>query len=228
MAFGDFVQANAKDGTGASDTCAYTSNVTPSTLLVAAIRLGGTGVDVTSITDTRGNTWQQARPAQAHASDHVGALWYAINSAAAASANTITVNQSGSSTLRIAVLEYVITATSNILDQTNAGTGTGTAVSSGDATTTTNSQLCVGMISTANQGCAITGSGWADRGPDGTPGGAGGVTLKLTTGDKVLTVTGTEAVTFTLGASNAWVAMIATFSATSLGGGGSAPMFRGT
>lgn len=219
MAFGDFVQSNNKDGTGASDTCAYTTaNPTPGSLLTAHIRLGGLQT-VTSVTDTRGNTWRQLR-SQQHASDHSAELWGTINSAAAASANTVTVNQSGSGTLRIAVMEHDLTGVTateilDLLDEVNSGTGTGTAVSSGSVTTTTADQIALGLVTTANQGIDFGGGGWNDRGPDGTPGGTAGVVLKLAAGEKVLTAPSTETVTATI-ASGGWTAIIATISKTSL------------
>jgi hypothetical protein len=113
---------------------------------------------------------------------------------------------SQSGTLRIAVFEYRGVAAANSLDKTSSGEGTGAAPTSGAATTTTNGELVIGAIMTANPATVTAGSGFVMR--EAVPSTS---TAKLAVEDRVQAVAGSAAATGTLGAAGVWGAVLATF-----------------
>lgn len=156
-----FVQEakGASDAGGTSIAKAYTSNNTAGNLLLVAVSGGGAGFPVSSVTDTRGNTWSQAGTVTDTGNDQACALWYAPN--CAAGANTVTVNFAASCAFhRVKIAEYDSIATTSPLDgsSTNFGSaGTATdAISSGNFTPTTNGDLIVGAVEDTDETATIT------------------------------------------------------------------------
>jgi hypothetical protein len=95
-----FIQAPAGtvDNNTTPSTVAFGSNVTPNSFIVVAIYIQ-TGQTITSLTDTRGNTYAAAGTACSNAGSGGNSdlyIYWAKNSAAAASADTISMSWSGS------------------------------------------------------------------------------------------------------------------------------------
>lgn len=126
------VQSTAYTNTTATSISAtYASNNTSGNLLIAFVSVFG-GFDVTSIDDTRGNTWIQAGTVTPD-----GAAIYYVRAAIAGS-NTVTIHKSTSNRGLISVAEYSgVAATGVVLDQTNW------AYKGGASSTTPSQQLIV-------------------------------------------------------------------------------------
>ena len=103
--------------------------------------------DVTSITDTKGNTYNLAAgPTDWSVGGKRGWTYYASNIAGGGSAITITVTLTGNPTnSNTYAAEYSGIATSSPLDQSSAAIGSGTTLDSGSQTTTQASELIFGF-----------------------------------------------------------------------------------
>ena len=164
--------------------------------------------DVSSVTDTKGNTYTLAVGPTRDTSQSVS-IYYAKNIAAAtAGANTVTVTFNASvfgADVRIA--EYSGIDTSAPFDVANGASGSGTALSSGSMTTTTANEVIVGGNVLANSTTAV-GSGFTSR-------------VQTTHGhileDRIVTATGSYAATATQGPSGIWAMVGATFRAAGTG-----------
>lgn len=120
---------------------------------IVYVLLNDATTTVTSITDTKGNTYTQSSCSPAIGTGQRVALYYSANIlAAAASANTVTANLSASpSYRRVIVLEYSgLSATP--ADTCAAATGSTLAISSGSFTTTVAGDL----LTTGEQAGSIT------------------------------------------------------------------------
>ena len=194
------VQHTSRDaGTTASATLAFTTNNAAGNWIGVAIRAGRTGQTFT-VSDSRGNVYRSAVQFNVTVDTPAGdtlAIFYAEN--VNSGANTITVSQSTSTTLRFAILEYRGIATSNSLDGAIAAQGTGTAPNSGNITTTAAGDLLLGAIVTANGASPTAGSGYTleERVP-AAPG------TKLFIEDRIQPAAGTAAANASLGASDNW------------------------
>ena len=168
---------------------------------------GGPAGQVFTVSDTRGNTYRRALQINQTLDTTTVALYYAEN--IAGGANTVTVSDTvNGGTLRFAILEYAGVATASALDKTGAAEGTGTAVNSGAVTTTSAGQLVLGLIATAGGTSVTAGTGLTRAGPGPGSGDEAGDD-RSTTGRGA----GTIAATATLGATDAWGALMATFRA---------------
>lgn len=119
-------------GTGgaSSRNLAFVSDVTAGSLIVVAI---SSSHSISSVTDSRGNTYTEAVPYNAHNI----AIWYAQN--AFAGATTVTVNYSGSTSYdSVAIHEYSGVATSGALDTTASFSSFGSISAGTDSFTTSN------------------------------------------------------------------------------------------
>src|SRR5579862_5609852 len=145
------VQHTSKDaGTTTSSSLPFNSNNTLGNFIAVFIRAGHSGETFT-VSDSKGNAYQQAVQMNETLDSPNGdtfAIFYAQN--IAGGANTVTVSDTTSATLRFAISEYSGVATSNSLDVTAAAQGTSTSPNSGTATTVANGELLLGAIMTAN------------------------------------------------------------------------------
>ena len=200
------IQKAGKDaGTTASTTLAFPSSNTAGNWIGVAVRAGGTN-QVITITDTRGNLYRKAVQFNVTLDNVTLAIFYAEN--IGGGANTVQVSDSQSGTLRLSILEYAGVATTNSLDVTAAAQGTSAAPASGNATTTGNGELLIGVVMTADFVSVAAGSGYTLR--DVVP---ANPSAKLAVEDRVQTTTGSAAATASLGATTNWGAVLASFRA---------------
>jgi len=155
------VQHTSKDaGTTASSTLAFASNNTAGNWIAVVVRAGHSG-QVFTVSDSKLNTYHQAIQFNVTVDPPNGdtfGIFYAEN--VAGGANTITVQQSISGTMRFAILEYSGVATSNSLDGTAAQQGTSANPNTGNLTTTANGDLLLGAIMSGNGQTFTAGSGF--------------------------------------------------------------------
>ncbi len=145
------MQSASKDaGSTNSTSLAFSANNTGGYWIAVCIRAGRSG-EVFTVSDSRGNMYRQAAQLNVTVdapNGHSLAIFYAEN--IAGGPNTITVSDSVSATLRLAIFEYSGVAQVNSLDVRAGGQGTSTAPSSGTVTTTANGDLALGVMSTAD------------------------------------------------------------------------------
>ena len=203
------VQHISRDaGTVTSSTLAFAANNTAGNWIGVAIRAGRTG-QAFVVSDSRGNTYRSAVQFNVTVDTPAGdtlAIFYAEN--VSGGANTITVSQSTSTTLRFAILEYRGIATSNSLDRAIAAQGTSTAPDSGTVTTTAAGDLLLGAIVTANGASPTAGSGYTAE--DRVPAAPG---TKLFIEDRIQATAGTAAANASLSASDRWASALTAFKA---------------
>ena len=136
---------------GATETAAATSlsatfpvATTAGHLLVlsASVYTGATN-NITSVTDSGGNTWVRIRASavSGHYSD--GEMWYSAN---AMPVTTVTIQLGSAVVAAIAVQEFSGIATTNALDVSTGIAGTSTTPASGSVTPTASNDLAVGFI----------------------------------------------------------------------------------
>jgi fibronectin type 3 domain-containing protein len=205
-----YVQSNSVSPSTTVSTMSapFTAAQAAGDLIVVGLSWGG-GVTVSSVTDTKGNTYALAVGPTTF-SGAASAIYYAKNIvAAAAGANTVTVTFSaatGTPDLRIA--EYSGINTTSPLDVTSASTGTSATSSSGAATTANANDLLVGANAVLS-GTAGAGAGFTSRQISTFDGNI----LE----DRVVSATGAYSATATLSSSAAWIMQMAAFK----GAGGS-------
>ena len=143
-----FVQQNtsasvgAGCGAGSSCSVAFNSKNTAGNLIIVASDVGS-GVHVTSISDSEGNTYATATHAVASPGGNVAQVFYAQNIKGGANTVTITLNTTQYNDLYI--LEYSGLATGGALDVTSTASGTSNSATSGAATTTAPNELIFGF-----------------------------------------------------------------------------------
>ncbi len=198
------IQTAAKDaGTTASTTLAFPSTNTAGNLIAVAVRAGGIN-QVFTITDTKGNVYRKAVQFNVTLDSVSLALFYAEN--ISGGANTVQVSSTQSGTLRLGILEYSGVATTNALDVTAAAQGTSAAPTSGNATTTANGDLLIGVFSTADPLNVTPGTGFAlSSAVPANP------NAKLAVADRVQTAAGSAAAAASLGATTDWGSAFAAF-----------------
>lgn len=127
------VQERSTTGSGTSIQLAFLSNNQQGNLLVACIGNGDDGDVLTNVTDTQGNTWQQAGFV-VQGEVHV-AIWYAEN--CKAGANTVTANFTASEfASNLAIAEESLMEKSAAFDVSNTGTAFDLTVTTASITTT--------------------------------------------------------------------------------------------
>lgn len=181
--------------------------------IVVGAYFGGNGQTLT-VSDTRGNTYQLAATVSQTSDNHQIWIYYAEN--IGGGANTVTGSVPVSTTdADFFIAEYSGIVTSGALDKTSSATGSSNSISSGNtATTVSANELLVGMIgmSAGSLGGAIT-SGFEEKGyVQRAPGNNNNIAAFA---DKIVTATGTYAVTASPSGSELWSAIIATFKRTS-------------
>lgn len=147
----------------------YTSAQTAGNTNIVAVAWNANTGTVTSISDTTGNAYSLAiGPTRSGAATQY--IYYSSNiGAAAAGANTVTVNLSASEVQTgLSIVEYRGLATSSALDGAAvAGTGTSTAVQTATLTTTNPCDLLFATNFVANDITKVGGGFWSWLDPDG-------------------------------------------------------------
>jgi hypothetical protein len=197
-----FVQVNYMTSTSASSlTTAYSSQQTAGNLNLVAVMWGDTTRAVSSVTDSKGNSYALA-VGPTKATGLTSAIYYAKN--IAGGSNTVTVTFNGTAAYpNVNVLEYSGLDTGNPLDVGAAATGSGTTANSGSATTTSANELIVGA-GNPTSGFTGAGSGFSSR----TINGFGGISE-----DRVVSSPGSYNATAAL-TSGTWVMQMAAFRAS--------------
>ncbi len=181
-------------------------------LNVVAIGWNDTSSSVTSVTDTRGNTYLQAGTTIT-GSGLRQAIYFAKN--IAGGSNTVTANfNQAAAAVDVRIAEYSGLDTTNPLDATAGAAGTSISASSGAATTTSANELIFGA--------GMTGDGYAGAGT--------GFTSRIITTqdgdiaeDMIVSSTGSNSASAPLKKSSTWIMQMATFRASGQGGGNPAP-----
>jgi hypothetical protein len=206
-AFVQTLTAQSTSGTTPLVSGAFTTSTTSGNFLVVAIGndSGLTGT-ITSITDSKGNTYAKANDIATSVSLSV---WYAAN-ITGGSSHTITVNFNDSNTGNVSIVaqEFSGIMASGALDKTAAATGTSTSPSSGaTATTTQANELVVASLVTAGTATTTTaGAGYSNLGGPTTI-----TDARTAQASKIVAATGTQTATFTLAASRTWACIVTTF-----------------
>jgi chitodextrinase len=163
-------------------------------------------VHITSVTDSKGNTYSLAL-GPTSASGSTQSIYYAKNiQAAAAGTNIVTVAFDGpAQSLDVRVAEYSGIDTVSPLDKTSGSTGTSATASTGPVTTVAANEVLVAGIYTWTA-VAGAGSGYTQR--IFTP-------WNDSLEDRIVTATGAYSATASLTSSNLWIISLATFKAAS-------------
>ena len=206
-----FVQVNAAtpQTNQSAVTVAYTSAQIAGDTNILAIGWNNTTSNITSVTDSAGNTYQLAVPT-ARGSGLSQAIYYASNiKAAAAGTNTVTVTFNASTPfIDIRALEYSGLDPVNPFDVGTSASGNGTSANSGAVTTTAAGELIFGA--------GMTGGAFSAAGTN--------FTNRIITAqdgdiaeDRFVTTTGSYSATASLSGSAAWLMQVATFKAAGQG-----------
>ena len=186
-------------------TVTYTSAQVAGDTNILAIGWNNTTSNITSVTDSAGNTYQLAVPT-ARGSGLSQAIYYASNiKAAAAGANTVTVTFNASTPfIDIRALEYSGLDPVNPFDVGTSASGNGTSANSGTVTTTAAGELIFGA--------GMTGGVFSAAGTN--------FTNRIITAqdgdiaeDRFVTTTGSYSATASLSGSASWLMQVATFKA---------------
>jgi IPT/TIG domain len=192
---------------------AFKSNNTAGNWIAVCVRGGNSSSQVFTITDSLGNTYRQATQLSFTASAVTLAIYYVQN--IKGGGNTVTVSQTVSGPLRFALLEYSGVATSNSLDVTAMGLGTGSSPNSGTVATTSNGDLLLGAVATANPASFTAGSGDTIEEFVGVEPGT-----KLIAEDQIQASAGSASATASLAGSDAWGSVLAAFKPVGAAGTG--------
>ncbi len=205
-----YVQSNSASPNNsalATLSAAFTSAQSAGNLNVVAIGWGSSTIGISSVTDTKGNSYTLAvGPTTMVGGGATTTIYYAKNIvAAAAGANTVTVTFSSAVPFPdIRMAEYSGISTTNPLDVTATATGTSTLANSGSVTTTNANDLLVGsnwfVLGTTSAGAGYTQrqiSGWD------------GDILE----DQIVSTVGPYSATAPITTSSAWIMQMAAFRA---------------
>ena len=198
-----FVQVNYKTSnpSGSTLAVAYPAAQTGGNLNIVVVGWNDTTAAVSSVTDSRGNTYTRAvGPTTGTALSQ--SIYYAKNIIAGSNTVTVVFNQTAAYP-DVRVLEYSGADTTNPLDVTAGASGTGLTGNSGSATTTSANELVFGAGMTFDIYNAA-GSGYTNR-----------VITNFgdIAEDRSVTSTGSYNATAAMRASAAWVMQMATFKA---------------
>jgi hypothetical protein len=178
----------------------FSSPVTTSDLLLAAIGTNVPTATITSVTDTLGNTFTPATSLATNTNWGIGEqVWFAP--ARASGTDTVTINLSQAANVRLIIAEYSGFATTNPVDVTvvgGSGATASTAVDSGALTTLTPGDLLFGHVITGHLNQTFTaGTGYTLQ--QTSPSGASAIE------DQFVSATGSYHATFTLGTTDYWI-----------------------
>lgn len=197
---------------GTSIAAPATSHTSGNLIVVIGTCRGGDGTDITSITDTAGNTYTRITGTYNSFAGGIE-IWYAKNITGNAS-NVVTINFNGSYSYRgIRVHQYSGCDTTSPLDQSAVGTGTSTAPATASVTTTQANEVLVGGDGLWLSQTHTAGTGYTIRTILGgaEPSGGDGE-------DRVVSSIGTYTASYTLSGSTTWIIVIATFKQAAAGG----------
>jgi hypothetical protein len=126
-------------------------------VLSASVFTGGSQ-QITSVTDTAGNTWTKAGAYTVTGKNADGELWYAAN---AMPVTSVTVTE-GATTVALSLQEFRGVVATNPLDAAIGAADTGTAATSGSATPTAPGDLAVGFVAghSSTQAISISSPGY--------------------------------------------------------------------
>ncbi len=145
-----FVKQDSNGGGSGTTTCTFVGSTTSGNLIVVGISIEDSTSTVSSVTDSKGNTYQAATSISAvWNTNRRIQIYYAYNITGGAS-HTVTVTISGGSTRVNAVVnEYSgALASANPLDVTSSGSA-GDDPNTGSATTTTDGSLIYSVVAAA-------------------------------------------------------------------------------
>jgi hypothetical protein len=190
-----FVQGNNNTSqSGTSVTLAFLSNNAAGNLLILTVR--SANFDVSGVSDTQGNNWTKI---DSLANQEFCNCWYAPNSKAGA--NTVTVTFTGSASfVYLAVGEYSGVKVSSPLDTHNITSGT-SSTPAAPSVAATAGDLVLGYVEDGNGETITAGSGYTIRQNN----------IGAAYEDQLNVAAGNFAPNFTFGASDRWVAGVATF-----------------
>ncbi|PYU10259.1 MAG: hypothetical protein DMG37_20930, partial [Acidobacteria bacterium] len=192
-------------GTTSSGTLAFTSNNAAGNWIAVAIRAGSTTSETFTITDTNGNTYQQAYQFATSPSAIVFALYYAEN--IKGGPNTVSITDTVSGPLRFAIFEYSGVAASHSIDAVPViAQGQSASASSGNLTTATNGDLLLGTVVTPNADTFTAGTGYVIE--ESVPSASA---AKLIVEDQIQSAAGPVSATATVSPSDAWAVGLAAF-----------------
>jgi hypothetical protein len=161
----NFVQANSGPSTiktgETSVSAAYSNGQTAGNLNIVAVGWGDSVSAISSVTDTKGNTYTRA----AGPTSNTGlqqSIYYAKNIAGGSNTVTVKFNQAAAYP-DVRILEYSGLDTGSPLDVTAAAVGNGTSASSGSATTASANELIFGAGSTTGTAFTAPGAGFNTR-----------------------------------------------------------------
>ena len=194
-------------GTTTSAFLPFMSPNTAGNFIAVVIRAGQSG-QLFTVSDSRGNTYRKAITLGLTQDSQTIGIYYA--EFIAGGANTVTVSDTISGTLRFAILEYSGVAVTNSLDAVAASQGNSKTPSSGNVTTSLSGDLLLGEITTANLQTFIAGTGFTIE--QSVPAAAN---TKLIVEDEIQASIGSAAATATLFAADGWGAAIAAFKSAS-------------
>jgi hypothetical protein len=143
-----FVQATGGDSfAGNVGTLTLPGPSTAGNLIVLGINIGSTAVTVSSVTDSKGNTYAPALgPTDWYGGTQRTWTYYSSNIAGGGGAITITVTYSANPTYsELFAAEYSGVASASPVDQTSSQTGDSATLDSGSKTTTQASELIFGF-----------------------------------------------------------------------------------
>ena len=199
-------RANKDAGTATSATLAFNSNNTAGNWIGVCVRAGHSG-QIFTVTDSQGNTYRRAAQYNVTVdtpNGHTLGIFYAEN--IAGGANAITVSDTISGTMRIAIVEYSGVAATNSLDVFAVAQGNGVSPNSGNATTTSSGELLLGAISSAYSASFTAGNGFAIEGSvPAAP------NTKLIAEDRIQMAAGTVSAGAVLAAPDNWGVTLAAF-----------------
>jgi hypothetical protein len=198
-----YVQGGSSSGTGTSVSFQLGVDETLGDLNVVGVSWASTGVTVTSVTDSDGNSYTQMSGSPIVLSGSgVLAVYYAADVRQGVARNTVTVSFSSSTGPILMVAEYAGLAVLSPLDASNTdNASSGTAATSGNVSTAHAHDLLVGI---GAAGATMTGgAGYTTR---------VGANLDLIE-DREVIATGSYSATATLSSSNGWTFAILAFQA---------------
>jgi hypothetical protein len=207
------VQHASKDaGTTNSSSLAFPLSNTAGNWIAVLVRAGQSGESF-SVSDSSHNSYQKALQFNETGNGNTLGVFYAEN--IAAGANTVSVSDTASNTLRFIILEYSGIVTSNSLELAVAAQGKSTSPNSGPASVSSG-DLLLGAILTANPANFTAGSNYQiEESIPAKP------NSKLIGEDQIQGVAGSASATASLAAADNWAAGLAAFHAATGGGGGS-------
>jgi Calcineurin-like phosphoesterase/PEGA domain len=175
-------------------------------VLAASVYTGSTD-QITSVTDSAGNTWTRvgAYDTSGHYSD--GELWYAAN---ATPTTTVTVHVNSATTVSFELLDFTGIAATSPLDSSAGASSTGLSAASGSTTSSASNELAVGFVAGHGNPQAITPSvtGYTAE-PEQTSTGTG--TGSVVAAFQVLSTQGATAFSATFSGPMYWAAGVALF-----------------